>query len=231
MIRTVRVLTCAGVLAVGATAHADELGPGEKGVSLSIRVDAEVPAGKGLILANTFRGADKVWTGQVTAVSWHPMSGDMQLYLVDAAEREKLGGLGREEAAAVVAAGKACGGAFPGIRTIPDTSPASEVRWTLRATISGDGCSAQLVGLEYLDANGKAVDPGPVDRKPITPPDLKAADATKAAPAEPVKAAAPPETKGGCDVQGGRGGPWGLLAVFVIVRAGARRRRTSSPGR
>lgn len=231
MVRLSRVFACAGVLATATAARADELGPGEKGVALSIRVDAEVPAGKALILANTFRGADKVWPGQVTAVDWHPMAGDMQLYLVDAAEADRVGvGVGeREQSVAVVAAGKPCGGAFPGIRTIPHASPASEVRWTLRATITGDACSARLVGLEYLDASGKPIDPGAVDRKPITPPDLQApakAEPTKAEPAKAEPAKAEP-ARSGCDVRGA-GGPGWLVLAGLGLTAAARRRRTSS---
>jgi hypothetical protein len=52
---------CVAAIVLGvSTASADILPPGSKSVRLSIHVDAEIPPGKTLVLAHTFRGADAV---------------------------------------------------------------------------------------------------------------------------------------------------------------------------
>lgn len=180
------MLVCLGATAV----RADMLGPGEKGVKLSIQVDATVPAGKTLILANTFRGADVLAANAVTPIEWHPLGGDLQIKLVATAEADRLAplrdNLDRDAIKPIAAKALACGAPFPGVRTISDRSPADEVRWTYRATITGATCSAELVKTEYLDAAGKPVTaPGNTDIPPPSPPDIK--------PAEPREAPARPE--------------------------------------
>jgi hypothetical protein len=205
---------------IGGVARADELGSGEKSVRLKVRVDAEVPSGRALLLAYTFDGAVRVMPGQDSGFGWHPMSGgDMQLVSVAEADLKDLeelrAGLQRERIADIVDAGMRCGGGFKGIRTLPAASPADSLRWTFRVDFTGIACAARLVGIEYLDGSGNVVDPGPVTLKPITPPMLKAkVDAA---------AGATPATSGGCDVRGEAAGP----AVLVLAALLGRRRRSS----
>jgi len=227
----------AGIMVIGllgsTTARADLLGPGEKGVKLSIQVDATVPAGKTLILANTFRGADLIKPGTVTPVEWHPMGGDLQIKLLATAEADKIPPLRekleREGVKPIADKATACGAAFPGVRTISDTSPASEVRWTFRATVNGDACTAELVRMDYLDPAGKVVAaPGNTNIPPPTPPSIQALP-TKTetppptSPEPPIKADAPkPEaTKteaSGCNMATPPIGGLGVILIGLLLR-------------
>jgi len=225
MFRAVVVgFTC---LLVATTARADELGPGEKGVRLLLRVEAEVPADRALILNNTFQGADEVTPGQEMPISWSPARGDLQLATIDTSEAAKLPALRAafDFDAIDVIRGRAvgCGGAFAGVRTLPETSPAATIRWTFRVGFNGAACKAEKIGVEYLDGSGKVVDPGKVEREPpITPPELQAASAKEPVKAETKADAAanPPATGGGCNVAGSGAG----LAGLVLL--GWRRRRS-----
>lgn len=225
----------AGIMVIGllwsTTASADMLGPGEKGVKLSIQVDATVPAGKTLILANTFRGADIITPGAVTPVEWHPLGGDLQIKLLATAEADKLPPLRerRDDVKPITDKATACGAAFPGVRTISDTSPASEVRWTFRATVNGDACTAELVRMDYLDPAGTAVAaPGNTNIPPPTPPSIqspptKTETPPPATPEPPVKADAPkPEaTKAeasGCNIATPPIGGLGVILVGLLLR-------------
>jgi len=222
----------ASIVAIGwlwaTTASADLLGPGEKGVKLSIQVDGTVPAGKTLILANTFRGADLITPNTVSKVEWHPMGGEMQLRLLASAEADKIPALreklDRDGIKPISDKGKACGAAFRGVRTISDTNPAEEVRWTFTATITGDDCKAELVRTDYLDGAGKPVAaPGNTDIPPPSPP------APAPAKAEPAKVETPaatpaktdaPKTESGCNIAAPA--PAGLVVLFALL---LRRRR------
>lgn len=217
---------------VATTARADMIGPGLKSVKLSIQVDATVPDGKALILANTFRGADLVVPNTVTPVEWHPLGGDLQIRLLARSEADKIpplrDKLDRNSVAPIAAKGVVCGPAFAGVRTISDTSPAAEVRWTYRATVTGDTCSAELVRTDYLDKDGKVVPaPGNTDIPPPSLPDVKAAPDPKDAAAKtdaPVKAepAPPAPASSGCRTTGVPPAGLGVLIVGLLLR---RRRR------
>lgn len=224
----------ASIVAIGwlwaTTASADLLGPGEKGVKLSIQVDGTVPAGKALILVNTFRGADLITPNTVSKVEWHPMGGEMQLRLLASAEADKIPALreklDRDGIKPISDKGKACGAAFRGVRTISDTNPAEEVRWTFTATITGDDCKAELVRTDYLDGAGKPVAaPGNTDIPPPSPPGIQPAPAK----AEPAKVETPaatpaktdtPRTESGCSIAAPA--PAGLVVLFALL---LRRRR------
>lgn len=210
-------------------AGADELGPGEKGVRLLLRAEADVPADRALILTNTFQGVDAVTPGQEMPISWHPARGDLQLATIDVSEAAKLPALRAafdfDAIDAIASRSTRCGGAFAGIRTLPDTSPAATIRWTFRVSFNGAACKAEKVGVEYLDGGGNVVDPGAIAERepPITPPDLQASakqpvktEAKSEAKADP---ASPPATGGGCNVAGSGAG----LAGLVLL--GWRRRR------
>lgn len=231
MFRAVVVgFTCLLVATTAATTvRADELGPGEKGVWLLLRVEADVPADRALILTNTFQGADAVTPGQEMPISWHPSRGDLQLATIYTSEAAKLPALRAAfdfDAIGVISSRSIrCGGAFAGIRTLPDTSPAATIRWTFRVSFNGAACKAEKVGVEYLDGGGKVVDPGDIRERepPITPPDLQAGakepvkvEAKTEAKSDP---ASPPASSGGCNV----GGPGAGLAGLVLL--GWRRRR------
>ncbi|WP_434418043.1 MYXO-CTERM sorting domain-containing protein [Nannocystis pusilla] len=222
------------VLLFPLAARADLLPDGHKGVELSIRVDAQVPSGKALVLANTFEGGTVIVPGTDQKIGWHPLGGEMQLRLVAAGEVDKIktagADLDRDKIKPLLAAAAVCAPPFAGVRTIVDTSPAVEVRWTWRATIDGNKCSAELVKQEYLDATGKVVPaPGPAEPpKPINAP-LADAPSPTAPPAPapapaPVKAEGPPaakaqESAGGCDAGGSApGGLAGLALVWLLRR-------------
>jgi len=226
------------VLFVPLVARADMLPDGHKGIKLSLRVDAEVPAGKALVLANTFEGGTLVVPGTDQKISWHPLGGEMQLRLVGAGEGEAIKAAGadldRDKSKPLLAAGIVCAPPFAGVRTIVDTSPAVEVRWTYRASITDKDCKAELVKQEYLDATGKAVPapPPPGEPKPMgaplaDPPKTDPAPAPAPAEPPPVKAVEPAPTKaaepasaGGCDLGGSAAG--GLAGLALL---GLRRRR------
>jgi uncharacterized protein (TIGR03382 family) len=221
------VAVCMCCLFAPASARADMIGPGEKSVKSSIVVDATVPAGKALVLANTFQGADTVTPGAVAQVSWHPLIGDgLQLRLVDRATADKLAplreGLDRDKITALLKDAIACGPAFPGVRTISDKSPAEEVRWTFKATVADKACTAELLRTEYLDAGGKVVSP-PVPDGDIPPP--KPLTTAEPAKAEPAKTEAPkteaPKAESGCSTTG-PAAPAGLVLVGLAL---LRRRR------
>ncbi|PCC73618.1 hypothetical protein [Nannocystis exedens] len=185
------------VLLLPLAARADMLPDGHKGVELSVRVEAQVPSGKALVLANTFEGGTLIVPGTDQKISWHPLGGEMQLRLVGAGEGDAIKAAGadldRDKIKKLLAAGVECAPPFAGVRTIVDTSPAEQVRWTYRATIDGNKCSAELVKQEYLDATGKAV-PAPSPSGPPKPIGAPLADPPKPADA-PAPAPTPPRLR------------------------------------
>jgi hypothetical protein len=238
-------------LLITSSARADMLGPGEKSVSLSIRVDATVPAGKTLVLANSFRGADIIKPGEVQKVEWHPLGGAMQLRMIDSKDIARIeaarANLERDKVLPIVNAGPACGEAFPGVRTLPESSPADEVRWTFRAKITGKRCEATLASTEYFDKDGKAVDPAataptaadmrepiPPPRAPGAPPEappagpevMHPAPPAPAPPPAPASAPAPTPApaSGGCHI--GDDAPLSGVALALLLVT--RRRRLGS---
>lgn len=230
-----RSLVLLAVLLAPLTARADVLPDGHRAVKLTLKVDADVPAGKALVLANTFEGATVVTPGAVQDIQWHPLHGDMQLRLVSADSTEAIkaaaANLDRDKIKPLVDAGAACGAAFAGERTIEDSSPAVEVRWNFRATITGDTCGAELVKREFLDAGGKAVaapgapaQPGPTSAPLADPPKPAPATPTPAEPAAaPNKAAE--KSSSMCQI-GGDSAPGALLGLGLLL--GLRRRRRTA---
>jgi hypothetical protein len=226
-------------LLLAGSARADMLPEGEKGVALSIRVDAEVPAGKALVLINTFRGADIIKPNEVQKVEWHPLAGAMQLRVIDktkaAAIEAARENLDRDKVQPLIKSAIACGETFQGIRTIAETSPAEEVRWNFRVSIAGRHCNATLASTEYFDKAGKVVDPKATAptaedmREPIPPPKPPGAPAdppppvaapppaAPAPPAPPAKPAAPANT-GGCSVGEPVAAVPGLLLALLLLR-------------
>jgi hypothetical protein len=242
-----------GVFLAAGAARADMLGPGEKGVKLSIHVDAAVPAGKLLIVANTFRGADIVKPGEDQEVEWHPLRGAMQLKLIAADQGPKLTELRErldsEEAQKLVAAGVACAPPFDGIRTISDTLVATEIRWSFAVSFAGAGCTAKLLRTEYLDETRAVVDPKATLPTAADMPDILAPPAppfptpTTTTPAPvpvpvtapastPATPASPPASSGACSVAGEGGGASGGLVALVLLgvrrRVSCRTRRSAS---
>lgn len=233
-------LVALGALLVSGSARADMLGEGEKGVKLSIHVDAQVPAGKLLVLANTFRGVDIVTPGVDQAIEWHPLRGALQLRLVAADLRGKIEvhreRLESEEALGLTKTGAVCGPSFDGVRTISDTLVAEEIRWSFEVAFAGAGCQAKLLRSEYLDGARKVVDPKatlptaaemPVAPTPApvpapTPAPVPAPAATTPA-STPATPAAPPPVASGCTVAGEPGA--GALVVLVLAGLGLGRRR------
>jgi MYXO-CTERM domain-containing protein len=243
--RTPLALVAAGLALTAGTAHADLLPDNHKGLTLSIQVDAELPAKKRLVLANTFRGAMVIEAGEVQKVDWHPSGGEMELVLVDAGQAAKIAalrdgdGFDREGIAAIVAKGTSCGESFRGVRTIPDSSPAEELRWVYRVSVSGDGCEATQERQVYLDGDGGEVEDSVAaprvrrDGALADPPDPKPEPASAAEPAaeEAVAKAGmatpSPAAKGGCGCvsdPAGSGGAGGLALAALVLGVGRRRR-------
>ncbi len=224
-------LPLAIVLLGTSVASADVIPSGRKSVRLSIRVDAPgVPAGKVLVLAHTFRGADRIVPGQVAKVDWHPMGGAMQLVAVDSGAADKLAALqkdmNREAANAITDAGEKCGKPFQGVRTVPDTMTADEIRWVYRVSFSPQGCAADLVRTEYLAEDGTLVEAEGGD-VPETPPSVSA-EPSAPTPAPAPSQAAPPPAKSGCGACTATRAPLPLgapLALFCAALAWALRRR------
>jgi MYXO-CTERM domain-containing protein len=220
-----------------AAARADMVPDGYKAVKLSIRVEAAIPAGKALVLANTFEGGTVIAPGTDQPISWHPLGGDMQLRVVPADKVEAIQTAAkardRDTIKPIVEAGLACGQSFTGVRTIADTSPAVEVRWTYRASVAGEACTADLLKQEYLDATGKAVEappPPPEDHGPKPAP-LAGPPATPPAPPSPPAPAKTPDgppvptaPKSGCGCDAGEPAP-GAFAWLGLALLALRRRR------
>ena len=144
-LRSLIALPLLAAVLAPADARADIIPEGYKSVKMSMKIDASVPADKSLVLGHTFRGADVVETGAVMPIEWHPLGGPIQLRLVDAAAAGKLAPLreamDRDAINAIVDAATACSEAIDGVRTIPDSSAAVEVRWTLTVAIEGTSCA------------------------------------------------------------------------------------------
>lgn len=223
------------------SARADILPDGHKSVKLSIRVDAEVPAGKALILGHTFRVIDVVKPGAVAAVEWHPLAGQMVLMTVPAASitdkvEEHRKNQVSEPLKEIEKAGTPCHKGFDGVRTVPVDSPADEVRWNFKVTFAGDTCTATLTGMEFFDSSGKPVEGKGV---PVPPGVSTAASAASAAPSSSGSApAAPGAAQGGCGCEIGAGAPLdrtgalgggaagaGLLSALGLFLSTRRRRR------
>jgi MYXO-CTERM domain-containing protein len=222
---------CTGVLAAASllagAARADVLAEGQKGVRLSIQVQADVPPGKKLILAHTFRVLDVLQPDAPARVEWHPFGGAMQIMSVPAASidakvEEQRQNQERGALEKIVAAGQPCHEPFKGYRSVPLEALADEIRWVYRVAFSGEICTATLLRMELYDKEGKAVDATGLRDLPAVP------IGTHAAPAS--DAAAPPATKGvcGCEVGPGAaaGSAWaGTWAALLGLALAARRRR------
>lgn len=235
-----------GVFLGVSAARADMLGEGEKGVKLSVHVDAKVPAGKLLVVANTFRGADIIKPGEDQTIEWHPLRGAMQLRMISADQGAKIeqhrDALEFEKALGLVKSATVCAPPFDGVRTISDTLVAEEIRWSFEVSFAGAGCKAKLLRTDYLDKDRKVVDakatlptaadmpdvpapaapPVPAPAAPSTPAPVPAsASAPASTPATP---ASPPASSSGCSVTGGAGGLLWLVLVGLGRRGGARGR-------
>lgn len=209
------------------TAHGDILPPGFKGVSTSIRVDGEVPAGKVLVVAKSFRGVDALKPGVNTPLQWHPLAGKMQLMMFDAklapaleAARDK----GGDALKKALAPGVPCGEPFDGVRTVPEKQPEAEVRFVFKVSITGAACAATQLPNELLDADGKLL--GAPAAPPASAPPPPAPPASGAPSPTPSSAAPPPKSGcGACAVGGASSGWGGLAALGLAAMALGRRRR------
>ncbi len=228
-------------MTIAGPARADILPPGAKGVRLSIQVEAELPKGKALALARTFRGAMVIEPGTAQEVEWHPLGGDLRLWMIDASATKKFKSLRadmkRDELNAIVERGVACHEAFPGVRTIPEDSPESELRWVYKVAFTGESCAATLERTEKLDADGKVL-PAPEAATPATPatptpppPPIKPAPVNKhekAASEAPAPKRDASEPAGMCSVASRPDA--GALAWLTLLLAAGRRRSRRARG-
>ena len=222
-----------------AAASADLIPDGFRSVKLSIQVDAEVPKGRVLVLANTFRGASVLPVGKVEKVSWHPMAGEMRVVSLaesDAQELTKAAGprIEPEKLKQILAKGKDCSDPFPGVRTVPKTNPAHEVRWRFRISFKGNACQADEFATQYLSKEGKVVGSGSDNTekptKPISPPPAaESKTPAKTQPAPPPPAPAQPKKSGcgSCHVGAPAPAPLSGLAMIGLVGFALGRRKRS----
>jgi hypothetical protein len=229
------VAVVALVVAASTTgARADIVPAGWKSVRLSLRVDAEVPAGQAIVLRNTMHGADVLTPGETSRVVWHPLQGPMQLMAIDARTADMVrpladaGAQYREAVLKLTAGGRPCGAPFEGVRTVPAAAPEREIRWIYRVELSAEGCAATLVRTEKFGADGGLVSPDPEG-----PPDAAAAAPSAEPSSSPPPAAADtraPSAKRGCscavpgDAFAGGALTWLAAALAAWMRVARRRR-------
>lgn len=233
-------------LALASTAgRADVLPPGAKGVKNSVAIEGKLPPGKALLVANTFYGATRTLPGGSVEVAWHPLSGPMRLFLVDAAVAAKVPAVGNvdhaKELKEAAETGVACSDEFSGTRTIPETEPADEIRLVFQVEATATACKAKVIRTEYYAKDGKPVagldgGPAPKSSSAGNPP----ASASPSAAPEAASSASPstPNTtpRAGCascsvaSVPSSSQGPLlGLaLAAALAVRKKTRARRSQS---
>ncbi|MEZ4220426.1 MAG: MYXO-CTERM sorting domain-containing protein [Polyangiaceae bacterium] len=225
------------------TASADLIPSGFKSVKLSIQVEAQVPEGRALLLANTFQGASVITGSEVQSVDWHPMAGDMRLISVSAADAEEVKklsspGANREKLKAIFARAQNCSEPIQGVRTLPESNPADEVRWRFRVSFKGASCQTDESATLYLNKEGKivgtAIKNGARAESPVAPnADTPAPVASSPSPATPTSAPPPaaPPAKSGCGscVVGSASGPagadWTAIAAAAALALLRRRRR------
>lgn len=214
-------------LLASSAAHADLVPPGAKGVPNFIRVEGDVPAGKALVVGKTFRYALVLKPGVSTTLEWHPLSGKMQLQLVDAKDLPAIeAAVAKQDNKAVekaLATAVPCGEPFQGVRTVKDTNPEAGVRLVFKVSVTGATCAATQLPNELLDADGHLLGApaAPSASAPPAPPPASSAPA----PA-PSSAAPPPKSGcGACAVGGDSSGFGGLAALGLAAMAMGRRRR------
>jgi len=225
----------------GSDAAADMLPEGAKGVKLSIQVDADPPSGKAIVLGGTFKGAMVLTAGEVAPVAWHPMAGDLQLHLVDQAIADKIGPLreamDRDRISALLGSTPACGGSFSGVRTLPESEPADEIRWVYKLGATADGCESSLEKMIFLDASGTSVkgpggeaavvlelaskDPEGAPKAAAKP---AAEDGSAAKSGEPAPESTPRTSGSGCGCVSVRGEGAPAVGLFVLALLVGRRR-------
>ncbi len=168
-------------------ARGDLLPDGYRPVKLSIHVEADVPAGQALILAHTFRAIDVIRPGAVAPVEWHPSGGRMVITSVPASSltgkvEEQRQSLDRKPLQEIEKSGKPCHAGFDGIRTVPVSAPAEEVRWNYKVTFTAEGCTATLTSMAFFDSSGKPVDGTDVPNIPSGTPIAAPPPSTAVAP-------------------------------------------------
>lgn len=214
-------------LLASAGARADILPPGEKAVKLSIRVDGEIAAGKALVLDHTFRGADVIPTGKVVPVEWHPMGGPMRLVLLDTDAATKIEKaretMERDTIKGLTSAATPCSEPFQGVRTVPSTSEAAEVRWTFTVKVEGTSCTGTLVRTEQLTKDGTVVSATPSSAP--TAPVVPAVSKTSAPTSSPAAPPSPPASKSGCSIGANGDAEGGGFALLVLGAIAALKKR------
>lgn len=195
-LRTLATITLVASIFAPRPASADSLPDSEKGVSQSFRVEGDAPAGKRIVLANTFEGADVMKLDETASVQWHPSGGDMFLAAVDDGDAGRIAELrkdrNREAIAKIVASGVKCSDPIVGLRSTRTSEPWDEIRRTYKVSFEGGRCSAKLTVAEYLDKSGKGVKPFSDPLAGLTPPSSTATSTSSAA------APASPAAKSGC---------------------------------
>ncbi len=187
------VIVAGALSSASAPARADVLPPGAKGVKNSVAIEGKLPPGKALLVANTFYGATLAKPGASVDVAWHPLSGPMRLFMVDAAVAAKVPAVGKvddaKELKEAAEKGVACSDEFSGTRTIPETEPADEIRLVFQVEATATACKAKLVRTEYYAKDGKPV--AGIDGGPAPKPSASADPASPSASPQAAPSAAP----------------------------------------
>ncbi|HMY15501.1 MAG TPA: hypothetical protein PKA58_04185 [Polyangium sp.] len=226
MRKVLQAIPLALVVFASGDAYADGIPDGYKSVKLSIRVEADVPAGQTLVLGKTFQGVDMIKPGVKAAVEWHPLGGRLQIRSVPSSAvmpnfeelREKLE---RKDLHELFKKGKPCHEKFDGFRTVPRSAPADVIQWNYKVTFAGDTCTATLVSMEFFDKAGKSVSgmdiadlplgvPGVPSNSPRSPP-MDMEDAWGMTDTDDP----PPPKKGACGCEVGVGAADSEIASLI----------------
>jgi hypothetical protein len=162
MVRAAIVVLVVALVPVGARA---DLPPSNgKRIETSIRVDGELPAGKALVLDNTFEGADPIPVGVAVGFRDGRHGDRAQLFLVGASAIPRIDELRYAhdgDGIDAILGHRMCGSPFEVNNVIAFDSPVVERRYNLAFTVVDDRCVARLVSVELIDAAQQVIGPDP----------------------------------------------------------------------
>ncbi len=147
--------------------------PGSKHATTSIRVDADLPAGKALVLLGPLYGVQLVTVGVPLdfRYRWRNVDPPLELYLIAASDLPALAEFKRwnndQEIYDLLRRGFACGSPFMAETTIPSASAAIALRYEYKLHTTDGACRAEFVSLDHLDADEKVITR---DTTPPSPP-------------------------------------------------------------
>jgi hypothetical protein len=153
-------------------ALADLIPDGYDPVKLSLLVTGQIPPGTALLVANTMSGAEPLTLDTATRVRWHPLNGPLSIALIDATKLAAVKAAksidDRNSNLAVARSGVSCTTPFDGVRTLPSSSPAREVRFVFAVRASDGSCTATQTRVDHLASDGTLVQTFPAEAPSAT---------------------------------------------------------------